>query len=445
MYARDSPDTLPQKFLEQEKPYKKFEQFAEEATTPKTSGGDRGEVDHLPKVLYLAIAFLLIFSAYNPVQNTVSVLFGQLGEDYLGIFAMVVVNQTYGIASLIVPIVGPKLPPRIVFACSSCCFVAFIYIGKLISSCAAESTSLICQSYFIYTMMMAASILTGFGLGFIWFTGSIYIQACCNENNKGRMFGIFGAIQQSSNLTGAVLALVLLKWFGVSGFFFCQALIGLLAAVLFTRVKNPSEFSQQEKVANQDPVTLRKLMHFMARPKMKGFYPLIMLSSYSFGFLVSNLSKMSANTVSHLPQDEANVKVSYVLVFFGVSELIASLVCGTIFDKSKELAVKIMIGFAFLASILDCLGYNFSWYMMFFPIGFCFGFLDSGMQVLLGALLSSRFTEKYEQFAIFRFVQGLYQAFFFLVCLFLEKISPQLMFVVHFAMAVYAWRAKKGY
>jgi len=404
------------------------------------------QVDNFPKVLFLAVVFLIIFSAYNPVQNMVSMLFKQLGEAYLGIFAMVVVNQTYGIASFIVPVVGPKLSHRKVFIVCSGCFVLFIYIGKIISSCADDKSSFICQSYVIYSMMIAASIFTGFGLAFIWFTCSVYLQACCNENNKGRIFGVFGAIHQSSNLTGAFLTLILLKWFGVGGFFFVQALVGVVAAILFTRVTAPlkSEQSSQE-APKSDPANFNKLIHFMTLEKMKAYYPLIMLSSYSFGYLVSNLAKMTSRTVDYLPADEANVRVSYVMVWFGICELIGSLVTGTIFDKSRELAVKVIMGFSFLVAFLNFVGFQWSWYFMYFPISLCFGFLDSGMQSVLGALLASRFPDKSEQFAIFRFVQGMYQAFFFLVVLLLEQISPYLMFIVQLLMTFYAWSYRSKY
>lgn len=446
MFARNISDPYARESIQVKK--SSTENYA--ADLPKTATEldtliTQEKIDNLPKIVFLAGVFLLIFSAYNPVQNMVSVLFKQLGEDYLGIFAMIVVNQCYGIGSLISPIVAPRLSYRTVFASCAAAFVIFIFIGQLISSCAVASSSLLCHTSMIYSLMMGASILAGFGMAFIWFTCSVYIQASANESNKGKMFGIFGAIHQSSNITGALLSLVLLKFFGVKGFFMSQALLGCCAAALFTMVKNPQEHLLPQTSEKPKPVDMQRLLHFMKKDKMKGYFPLFMLSGYSFSFFVNNLSKMSNNTVQHLPQEEANVKIGYVLLVFGIAELGASLVCGQIFDRSKRLALKVSIGFAFLVAIINFIGFTWNSYFMFFPVAICFGFLDSGTQVVIGALLASRFNEKYEQFAIFRFVQAMFQSFYFLLFLVLENTAPQIMFLLYLIIAWYAWKHRNNY
>lgn len=398
------------------------------------------------RVVHLALIFLLLFSAYNPVQNMISVLFTQIGEDYVGIFAMIIINQCNGLGNLVAPIIAPKFNYRDIFAASTVAFVTLISAGKMVSSCELHDPSFMCQTSVIYALMMAASIMTGFGMCFIWFTASIYVQECSNEHNKGRMFGLFGAINQSCNLTGALIALILLKSFGVSGFFFCQTLLSIAAAFLFLTVKKPYSLrTSREQISRvENPITIQKIIHFMNRDKMKSCIPLFILSSFSFSFFVNNLSKMTSYSVQDLPVDEANAKVGYVLIMLGISEFGASLVCGALFDKDRRFTLTMIMYFAFAVIGLNYIAYRWNIFWLYFLVAICFGFLDSGLQVCIGAMLGGRFNEKYEPFAVFRFVQGMGQAFFFLVLLILEKSWPQAMFLLYLLIAYYVWENRKG-
>ena len=75
------------------------------------------------KVIYLGVVFMLLYSAFNPVQNLMSMLFQQIGEEYLGIFALLVLSQSFAIGSLLSPRLAPKLSFRSAFTLASLTFV----------------------------------------------------------------------------------------------------------------------------------------------------------------------------------------------------------------------------------------------------------------------------------------------------------------------------------
>ena len=410
------------------------------------------------KVVYLGIVFMLLYTAFNPVQNLMSMLFKQIGEDYLGVFALLVLNQAFAIGSLLAPRLAPKLSYRNAFTLASFTFVLLIAVGKLASNCGG-SKEFICQSRSLYVLMLIASVCTGIGSSLLWFCQSVYVVECSTETNKGKMFGIFMALMQSSQITGALLATVLLKQFGVAGFFQVQTILACIATVAFLLVRNPTPLAEKKdddmyntsdrgqvelaKGAEEehDSTSFKHLISFMNRDKMRNYDSASYLIAYSFGFMVTNLSKLTSATLEHLSQEEANEKVGYVFLALGVFEVVASQVCGTFFDKYKSQSVKMIIVFNLLVVIAQYVGVSFNNYNMFFLAAICYGFCDAGALVVFGALISSKFREKSEPFAIFRFVNSMGQAIFILMFLVLERSRVELQFIVFAFFVAYAWKS----
>ena len=402
---------------------------------------------NLTNVLHLALTLVLLFSAYNPAQNLLSVYFKQFGLDYLGLFSIMIICQCSGITSLLAPLIVSRLPYKNILTAAAVGATCLIILGKLVSGCNTDASAYFCQSYMLHRLTVSASILTGIGMGFIWLTSSVYIQECSYEANKGSVFGIFSSVYQFCNISGSLITLTLVKHVSISSFFTIQIFLSIIAVGLFQTIKKPEVTKPKKERSIQreeEPIKIQKIIHFMNREKMKSCYPIFVLYSFSSAFLVSNLSKMVGNTLQDYSPTEANLKLGYILLTLSISQISAGVICGLIFDKSRKNALEIIMQLAFATVVLNYIGYHWGSYYFFFPLAVCYGFLDSGFLTIINALIGGRFSGKYEQFAVFRFVHGMSQSLFYLLFMIFENSVPSAMFFLFIFVAYYAWDNRKS-
>ena len=230
---------------------------------------------------------------------------------------------------------------------------------------------------------MIASVFNGIGSALQWFCQSIYVIECSTEANKGKMFGIFMALMQCSQIIGAILATLLLKQLGVAGFFQVQTILACVATTACLLIRNPSaltskkddyigksltEKRQEEAKIGEvhNSTSIKHLLQFMNRDKMLGFNPAFFLIAYAFGFMITNLSKLTSGTLKGLNQEETNEKVGYIFLTLGIFEVVASQVCGNFFDKYKLESVKMIIASNLLVVVTQYIGVSFNSYNMFY-------------------------------------------------------------------------------
>lgn len=410
-----------------------------------------GKIFH---VAFLGFTFMLLYTAYNPVQNMISLLFEEIGEKYLGIYALFVGQLAFAAGSLLAPQIAAKFSYRIGFFIGAFGFVLLIAVGKFASFCSHYKDTFMCQSSSLYVIVTIASCAQGQGSSLIWYMQSLFIFDCSNENNKGRMFGIFMALMQVSQISGAIIATIGLREFGTEGFFMFQTFLSFFSALLFLFVKTPvipasiHTFNNKDKNNSEmlgiEPAkatsNIKRLIDFSRRDKMQSFRPPMLLVAFAFAFMVGAMPKLISLSLKKLPQTEINEKVGLIFLVLGCSEVIASQVSGRLYDRNRQLSVKAIIFFNLSVLLINLIAFKTSSYHLYFAAALCFGFCDAGAQIVFSTLLTSKFVEKSEPQAVFRSMTYFASAGFILLFMILEQFSIELQFLSFAIVVIYAWR-----
>lgn len=118
-------------------------------------------------VTLLGIAFMLMFTAYNSLQNMISSLYEQEGYHSLGQIALfgiyTAASLGHFLASYIIQRIGYK---KLMFLCSVM-YMLFEATGLLVSTCKDRHTT-VCTREFVYTVVISGSFVCGIAASFIW-------------------------------------------------------------------------------------------------------------------------------------------------------------------------------------------------------------------------------------------------------------------------------------
>lgn len=184
---------------------------------------------HIWNLGWVSLCFLLLFMAYNTIQNYVtSLLPGHLGNTSLTVLYVAVAVTVFS-APVIVDRVGAKW----VMVLGAACYVC--YLGSL--------------GHVIDGVVLCASAVTGFGAALLWVGFGVYIAQLGKLGfGEGTAVGIFWSIFQLSNVLGNLGAYFVFE--DVSGsawFFIVFAILAAVATVLLVFLgRIPKEFDLRE-------------------------------------------------------------------------------------------------------------------------------------------------------------------------------------------------------
>ena len=124
---------------------------------------------NLAKTLFLSFSFMMLFTAFNSVQNQVAQQYSLLGYNSLGQVALMALYLTFGATSLISSQIANKFGFKTVFFVSGLGYNLFVALGFLVVHC-KDRTSLhgFCQAGPIYTIIILGSMITGACAATIW-------------------------------------------------------------------------------------------------------------------------------------------------------------------------------------------------------------------------------------------------------------------------------------
>ena len=118
-------------------------------------------------VVILGVCFLLMFTAFNSLQNMISSIYEQMGFGTLGLISVFCIYGTFGVGTFFSAYVIERMSYRkLMFLCSLGYFL-FNMTGVYVSECEGHLTG-ICSEWLVYVVVIIFALLTGVCASFIW-------------------------------------------------------------------------------------------------------------------------------------------------------------------------------------------------------------------------------------------------------------------------------------
>lgn len=392
-------------------------------------------------VLIMSVAFLLLFAAYNTIQNYVtSLLPGNLGNVSLGVLYVTVAVTVF-------------LAPAIVYACrekwtmvfGALCYV--VYMASLIE--------------IVEWAVLGASVVIGFGAAILWVAQGSFLTLCSPKGKRGTHTGIFWGLFQFSNVFGNLAAYFVLPHVSKALLFAVFTSVGAAGAASLLFLRRIAAYDQQpaylaagsddeEKARRQETIELvppgkpiRGIVGMWRRVRdgaglvYRSIWldvvvlfpdPRILLLSPIFFFTGFEL----AFWTGEFPQLLDPSTIGLVLMFAGVAEVVGGLMVGWLSDRLGR-SFTVLLGTFFYATGLLLTSYLKYGYwespalfgapLSAFAAAYCFGTGDSAFNTQTYAALGQLFPDPERKslgaFTIFQFVQNVGSAvgFFYALAL----------------------------
>lgn len=115
----------------------------------------------------LGICFMLMFTAFNSLQNMISQIYSQMGYNSLGQISVFCIYVTFGLANFFAAYVIERVSYRKLMFFCSVGYSLFNMTGMYVSACSGHEGG-ICARGLIYTVVILFALLLGACASFIW-------------------------------------------------------------------------------------------------------------------------------------------------------------------------------------------------------------------------------------------------------------------------------------
>eukprot|EP00049_Salpingoeca_infusionum_P003983 m.73400 g.73400 ORF g.73400 m.73400 type:complete len:457 (-) comp12367_c0_seq4:623-1993(-) len=358
-----------------------------------TSSGGGNEAKHTQRTIYvLSVGFLVVFLAYNSLQNYVtSLLPGNLGSTSLAVL-YISVTVTCFVAPKVVASLGEKWTMVLGAAC---------YLVYMISTIWA-----------IKEVVLAAAVVIGFGASVLWIAMGSYVTRASHPARLGHNNSIFWLIFQLSNVLGNLGAYYLFDNAGSKNLFigFSGACaLGTIVLCFVTPVRkltfqysqdNEAEGENQEEEATHGACAWLNSMWVDIKETVRVLCTNEMLAlAYIFAFVGLELAFWAGEFTQLLEPRSIGI----VLTFAGVGEFVGSIICTRLTDKIGYYLMFVLIIF-FGGALGICVILKdyphlvtATWQdapVLAFVAAFCFGLSDSIVNTQCYSLLGKLSTGK---------------------------------------------------
>ena len=317
----------------------------------------------LCNTISIGIAFSLLFLAVNTTQWFESSLDAEWGQLALGLFYTMVTLSNLFFAADIVVHIGTKMA----FLSSFIIYVLFV----------ASHIRL------YYWLLLVSSALCGVGAGVLWTAHGVYLSEVSTLATMGDLAGIFYSIFQFNSVLGNLLAgTIFTLGLNLTIFYVILSLVGCFSvAWMFWLVKYPPSRNNNLLSDSSTPTKISTLSLFRERV-FQCVIPLFLGMGIHQGFCFAVWTR-SITPLSLL---------GWVMVTFGVSNVMCSFLSGKLADRMKTPHQKLLLLFlALLGVLIGLLIFQFSLsnYQIssFFLTAICFGGSDAAARVFSYTIL----------------------------------------------------------
>lgn len=162
---------------------------------PEAGGQGRVAPEHSSNALNVATlsgSFFCLFTGYTTLQGYLSTTL----PGNTGFQSLATLYGSYLVCLFFAPAICLRLGDKTAMVLGSTCYVVFL--GSLITQQRA--------------VVLSASVLTGFGASLLWVAQGNFITMSSNDNNRGRIAGMFWACMQASAIVGPAASYFLLSF-----------------------------------------------------------------------------------------------------------------------------------------------------------------------------------------------------------------------------------------
>ena len=365
------------------------------------------------KVLLLAICFLFLFSAFNSASILVTPIYEQLGYNNFGKVSNLLIYVAFGFNDFLVSFELRALSQKLGLFIGSIGYTLFMLGGLLLTSChfhEDEATKWWCNSSLIISANVFGSVTCGFCAALLWLAMASYIDCCANQYNKGKFFGLFWAIFQSSFILGNLFGAYLLKVFNQYYYFLCMVALATIACCLFLVLPNVKDFKAKKEdkpkltVVQDIKLQMRGVKKFAFMPAFRPLIPYFLFSGFSVAVYSTFESTIIVSTLpAGSSENTKNERTEIVLIAQGSMSVITSYLVGKLFDLFDNMKTINSSNFAFLIAMAAAtVGFYYELYFLAVMMGVFWAFGDSSVRLLSNAVIAKDFNGRLEAFAAAR-------------------------------------------
>jgi len=365
------------------------------------------------RVIYIALCFMTLFTAYCSGQNLISQIYSQLGYGKLGQICLFCVWTFQGLISLVANYYKKKISTQTGLIAGALCHVSLIVAGVWTTYCEGKESAL-CSTSFVTFLNVSCAISVGIGAAFLWLGQATYVNECADEKTKGIFTGMFWSIFQTAQILSSILATLILGFADQFTFYIILVFFGLASIGLLYYIQDPvKDPSKPEAPAAQDDnetlaESLQKFKDLFGEQKCYFLFQALLFSGIAIGCYINFLGAFVTPTVGSDDVNVINKSVGFVLMFLAFGEVAAGLSMGRLadmYDKIKLFTVTMYINEAALfVSLLACL---FRSYPLAILCGLLWGYGDTAIQTMINAVIGSVFNGRVELFSAYRFFQSI--------------------------------------
>ena len=181
------------------------------------------------RVVFLGIIFLLMFTAFNSLQNTVAGIYDDNGFENLGKISLFVLYAVFGVCTFFTSFLIRKFGYNKVLFISSLGYVLYELAGLIIAMWTDIPKPL------GWTIVLLGACTCGAGASSIWVAQGSYVSVVAGEDRKTELFGLFWMIMMSSQIFGNILITFVLGLIGKVAYFIVLAALGGTSINIFRR------------------------------------------------------------------------------------------------------------------------------------------------------------------------------------------------------------------
>lgn len=296
-----------------------------------------------------------------------------------------------------------------------------------------------CHDVSIYFFNMLFSIIIGLGTSFMWLSQSKYVNSCTNETNKGTYHGIFWSIMQCSMLIGSSMAAFVLGAADELTFYICLVCLSAIAIVMFYFLpplvikQNPNQGTQEASFTK----SVRKSLECYTTPEYTPVIASAFLGGITTCAMITHFPMIIKSTIPIEETDRTNQKIAFVLMAFGIGQIISGFSIGRLLDKFSNSRIdRYIFSHIEFVSCLALMTTLVGSYYLAFLTGILWGINDNAMKTFNNTLISSKYKGKMELFAMNRAMQCIAIVIGTLCSLFLSGLLGKLYILVILAFQV---------
>jgi MFS family permease len=285
------------------------------------------------------------------------------------------------------------------------------------------------QIVVVPTVLFIMSGLIGFGAAILWVAQGTFLTKNSTKETLGRNSGIFFGFYQMNQVIGNLIAAAILSrnhsnTQNPAPLFILFTVTSAISCLAFFLIKSAPKDQTMIEPPLYHVNILTRITDMWRTLKDRNFLLLVLIIAYS-GFSTSFFS-------GSFTKELGRFLLNYVMIFFGVADALGSFLFGKVIDVLGRKPILILATAMVMVSTILLLAINREILQQrttfYYICAVMFGLGDAGVFTVLYATVGNLFASRVETaFGTFRLVQALTTGIAFVVFLYVEDFSFQIL------------------